>query len=572
MKKILALLLAALMLMGIMAGCGNNDEQTTTAGKENVGNNDDTTAGEEPIEMRTIKILCTRNQQTMYEYMDYDNWENNETYQVFKEELAKRGLQLEFEVIDSEQYADAISTRLIAGVDLPDIILNPGLSNTEALDLGRAGVVADVMAMINQYDDDGSIMEYMSKVSGDSLGTIIDDGKMYWFPYTYGVFYTDDDGNVLDNCYGTSLIGLSIRKDWLEAVDMEYQYSYTPDELADALIAIYNGDANGNGVSDEVLHNFRCDFKTGFEAGFGLVYGIVNAANDGEGIRCNVYSENFPEYIKFMQKLYNAGVLSTEVLNGVEVLNSNRGSVTRGYCSQTWLEEGIVGFEDTAVYAPFVIDDGNVENGWGMTYVDQTQNVLGMWFVNAETKNAEAIVDLMDFVYSEEYSLMCMYGLEGKNYTVNEDGTITALKTELAEGEVPTVWALESTIASNALPNNVYQIKSKSDVIAAAENPAYQCKIDFIEWAWDNSDTMVYCYYDPQLAIPTEEETEIINTYTSPVKTYITELVLDLIIGERSLDDLDTYIKELEEAGLTQLMEAYQARYDRYQESLKVVD
>ncbi len=568
MRKFLSLLLAMIMLLSLIAGCANNDPTTTTG--DNIGSQ---TSGEDttnaPIEMRTIKILCTKNKQTMYSYMDFENWENNETYQVFVQKLAERGLKLEFEVVDDEQYAEAVHPRLISGVNLPDIILTPNLSNTEALDLGRSGVVADVMAMINEYDEDGSILDYMYKVAGDSLSTIIDDGKMYWFPYTYGTFYLDDDGNVKENCYGTSIITTSIRKDWLENVGLEYQYSYTPDELADALIAIYEGDANGNSVKDEVLENFRCDFKTGFEAGFGLVYGIVNAANDGEGIRCNVYSENFPAYIKFMQKLYKAGVLSTEGLNGTDLLNSNRGSVTRGYASQTWLEEGITGYADTAVYAPFVIDDGNVENGFAVTYVDQTQNVLSQWFVNAESENKEAIVDLMDFIYSEEYALMAMYGLEDKNYTVDENGQIEELPNELADGEVPTVFALESTIASNALPNNVYKTMTKADVCVTAENPAYQCKVDFIEWTWDNCDNMVYCFYDPLCAIATEEETEIINTYASPIKTYITELVLDLIIGNKSLDDLDTYIKELEDMGLTEYMAAYQARYDRYQENLK---
>lgn len=578
MKKLVALLLTVLMLLSIFSGCAAQKPAETPADTpaNNTPSTNDPAQGddppaEEPVEMRTVKILCTKNLQTMYPALDYGNWENNETYQVFTAELAKRGIQLEFEVIDQEQYADSVKPRLISGIDLPDIIYGPNLSDTEGINLGKSGVVADVMALINEYDEDGSILAYMEEVSGNALSTIIDDGKMYWFPYTYGQVYMDDDGNIMPENYGSSVITPSIRKDWLDACGLEYKTNYTPDELADTLIALYENDANGNGVKDEVLGNFRADFKTGFEACFGMVYGIVNSANDGQGIRCNVYSEQYPDYIRFLQKLYQAGVLDTTVLNGTDVINSNRASTLNGYAAEDWLEEGITGFEKTALYAPFVMDQDGVDNGFSVAYCDAKQNVLGQWFVNAESKNLEAVVDLMDYVYTHEYADLAVFGLEGKTYEIKENGTRTFLPGHPNMEEGTTVYPLESTIAANALPNNSYNIITR-DAVVRTDNEYYQVKYDFIDWIWDRYDTVTYCHYSPLCAVATDEENEIINKYASEIKTYLMELNLDLIIGAKSLDDLPKYISELESMGLTEYLAAYSARYDRYQQSLAALE
>ena len=44
----------------------------------------------------------------------------------------------------------------------------------------------------------------------------------------------------------------------------------------------------------------------------------------------------------------------------------------------------------------------------------------------------------------------------------------------------------------------------------------------------------------------------------------MTDLFVDLINGEKSLDDLDTYLDELRAYGLDEVIGVYQARYDRF--------
>ena len=47
------------------------------------------------------------------------------------------------------------------------------------------------------------------------------------------------------------------------------------------------------------------------------------------------------------------------------------------------------------------------------------------------------------------------------------------------------------------------------------------------------------------------------------MRTYSAELLTKLIMGEKSLEDWDSYIADLKELGLDDLIAINQARYDR---------
>ena len=64
-------------------------------------------------------------------------------------------------------------------------------------------------------------------------------------------------------------------------------------------------------------------------------------------------------------------------------------------------------------------------------------------------------------------------------------------------------------------------------------------------------------------ALPTDEELEIVDEYRTVLETYASELLTDLILGRKSLDDLDKYIAEMEGLGLNEYCDMVAARYNR---------
>ena len=56
--------------------------------------------------------------------------------------------------------------------------------------------------------------------------------------------------------------------------------------------------------------------------------------------------------------------------------------------------------------------------------------------------------------------------------------------------------------------------------------------------------------------------------YKTDLETYMNELATKLVMGERSFEDWDTYLKEMQALGLDEILAVLQARYERAQEML----
>jgi putative aldouronate transport system substrate-binding protein len=62
----------------------------------------------------------------------------------------------------------------------------------------------------------------------------------------------------------------------------------------------------------------------------------------------------------------------------------------------------------------------------------------------------------------------------------------------------------------------------------------------------------------------TDEENEKWNEVATTVETYISELIMGLVTGSKDIADLETYIAEVDELGLADMVAIRQAQYDRY--------
>ena len=85
---------------------------------------------------------------------------------------------------------------------------------------------------------------------------------------------------------------------------------------------------------------------------------------------------------------------------------------------------------------------------------------------------------------------------------------------------------------------------------------ALESSVDYEEWC--------PLILDNFLAMATDEENETINRVQTGIQTYSDELCMKLALGTASLDDFDSYLEELKELGLDELIAVQQARYDRF--------
>src|SRR5690606_23750198 len=106
---------------------------------------------------------------------------------------------------------------------------------------------------------------------------------------------------------------LYIREDWLQKLGLDYPT--TSDEYLDVLRAFRDNDLNGNGQNDEIPFSTRQGFNWVMDPIFGM-WGLVpyhGFESDGE-IVPGFAHPRFVEPLKFLQTMYNEGLLDSEFL------------------------------------------------------------------------------------------------------------------------------------------------------------------------------------------------------------------------------------------------------------------
>lgn len=63
---------------------------------------------------------------------------------------------------------------------------------------------------------------------------------------------------------------------------------------------------------------------------------------------------------------------------------------------------------------------------------------------------------------------------------------------------------------------------------------------------------------------PTSEESREYSAIMNEINTYRDEMVLKFIFGTESLDNFDTYVKNIENMGLDRALEIQRAALERY--------
>ena len=172
----------------------------------------------------------------------------------------------------------------------------------------------------------------------------------------------------------------------------------------------------------------------------------------------------------------------------------------------------------------------------------------------------------MDYIYSEEYALLSQFGVEGYGYERNADGSIKDIGNQ-NEDEGKSLDDIR--IAQHVFPA-LWTAKTEQAIFTAdpeknpkgVEREVFKHK-DMMEYFNYNLENEHVVIAGTMYALPTEEEQAVISEYSATLTTYCSELITDLILGRKSLDDLDTYINEMNKLGMADYLAVRQAQRDR---------
>ena len=476
-------------------------------------------------------------------------------YDMLNDKLTEIGVKLEYDVVTDDQYDTYLRTKLASagGIDADIYCIRP-LDDATRLSMASDGYFLPIDELY-PYSD-GTIQNYLENDDGKYLMAYqsIND-KLYWISNIEMNHYED----IITGNYQVYLL----RLDWVEKLGIEVPA--TLDELYDFAVACHTLDVNGNGVSDEMIHFPATPGPAAAWFGIGDEWYYLN---DDNKFTSPWYEEGWKDYLVFVKKLQDAGVLEiTTASNTLETENKLVGKTNWVSRNATHsVPEG----QPTPMYTPLMIKPYEDKPAYIITQsgADVTTRSFA---INANTDKKEAIAKLLDWTFTEDFTLLEGKGhpdLEGITWKRDpETGLIT--NADLLEGDDYDNLAATFN-KNNALWQNILPKRSTNADQKAASLSWAKPNQDFLagEYGFGYPYTRLKTARAAACAVSTEEEAEIIADYTTDLETYMNELATKLVLGEKSFDDWDSYLKDMEQLGLNKVLEVYQAKYDRAQAAL----
>jgi putative aldouronate transport system substrate-binding protein len=337
------------------------------------------------------------------------DWNENEMTRYIEDKL---GVNLEFEVYPKADFFSKVNAMVMAGDELPDLIIFPSSDNTSYLNWAKQGALKE----LSDYYADPNLSANITAANegaGYDIATYMKNGdnQIYALPR-------------LEQGIGMqSTQRFWIYQPWLD--EMGVGVPATIDEYYDVCKYVSEHDMNGNGdTTDEyALMGYGFDdadtnWGDWFEP---LMRAVVDAwdpnfavVNDGQ-VSFAYTTDAWKEGLKYIKKFFDEGLIGTELFtNTIDDCKANlyaEGPLCLSFTGWQW--EG---------------DDLKIKNNY--TYVDGLKGPDGQEgysdympilpsagaVISADSKNPEAAFLVCDLMGCEYLSLITRYGEEGVNW------------------------------------------------------------------------------------------------------------------------------------------------------------
>lgn len=455
-----------------------------------------------------------------------------------KEALRRINVDLDMELVDPGVYKDVLQPRLAAGIDLPDIVCLA--ANDTDLTWSNSGLFVDLSDMIDQYGFNLN-KRFAEPDYADQKKTIYTpDGEVYFLP-SFNPSW--------------SIRGLMINMPWLRQLDLKVPE--TMDEFHDVLLAFKQNDMNGNGDPDDEIPLFM---RSGMTELFGMFWGLDLLegweADENGVVTCSYIQPQYYDFLQYFHTLYEEGLLFNEFATAsLDMQNSffadnQIGSIVHfltnlsGYSPK--IDPNFVVGQDDLIMQVIPAPAGPYGH---RVYYGNTSLGSVRFGITTNCKNPEAAFCFLDWLYSDEATNLMWFGIEGKDYTVDENGN--------------KVFSEEYLVNANGYRNSMgYNLRALPDVknnetILTGE-PAQMDEMYAIAVPYLKMPTFQFSYSLP-------DEIDVVSNYSADLKTYFKEMFTSFITGVTPLNEEEfaKYVSNVKALHVDDMTAIYQAKYDR---------
>lgn len=547
-KKAVSCILAASLVVSVTA-CGGKGDNNTDSNAVNT----DTSQTKFSI-MGGISALSK-------------GYEDNEILNQLQKDS---GIEIDWNVM-SDSLSEQVNVR-IAGGELPDAFMGVGFSNYDLTNYGSDGTFIDLTPYLTK-----EYMPNLSKIleeNPDILSAItMSDGKVYGLPAgekmgTAGIGAEDDY-----SIYTIPQFSM-INKAWLD--DLGLDVPTTLDELHEALTAFkendmsakYYGNAAGSTIPMSTGFDQWCWGQNIFYAGFGFTNWPNDVINDlvlnPDGkVEFVCASEKYRDALTYFHDWYSEGLMDQEMFSQSDtqlISKCSQGYV--GVSSWWYIEELMGDYAEDYVFLPIL--DGP-EGTHNVTVRTGGATNSGNLSITSACESPANLLKFFDKWYEPENVMQLQYGTIGTYFTKQDtDGVWQSITdAEAKEKFGKTAGELKGE----------YEVYGPKLILSDYYSTTFKMEDRAIERLTDLNEFWMP-YVDSAVTYPvdcvyTEDELDTIDQYKADFENTVAEQEgLWLKEGGPSDSEWEGYVAKLKEScGMEELLEVYQAAYDRYKES-----
>ena len=493
------------------------------------------------------------------------DYENN-ALTKYLEETLNVDLEFVFFPSSSTEARQKVDLMVAAKQELPDVLLDVGLTDTAVLSFGEMGVLVPLNDYMDKAVNWKAGMEKWATPEEEALvikSNTAADGNMYAFP-----FYYMDPNDLFCR-------GMYINTTWLDKLGLEIPT--TTDELYDVLVAFRDQDPNGNGLKDEI----PMIGTTGWSGDpvqiilNSFIYYSDYYLNAEDGVLSAPFiQDDFREGLRYVAKLVNEGLLSplsfTQGNNELKAILENGdadcvvgvSTVHSGVVFNPNSEK-LLDFEGIAPVAG--------PEGIAYAYANVIEGKKTS-YITSSAEDPELAFRFLDALCDTTTSMSIRFGEYGVDWTWAEEGAVNKQQIEGYEAVYNSddiVWNSSSTDkiwgtnAITLIPPKLFGGMAYPEAYFTEYTEDMQKAHDMF---W-NSVPKRHGKAPAELVgnlIYTAEELEQTSEMWSTIKSYVDESITRFATGDLDIEkDWDSYVANLENMGLSYFMEVAQTAYDR---------
>lgn len=542
-KKVIAVLMVLLLASSLAAACGKNN--ANEGSKNNTGNPATNNGGSKnsnqssgPANLTVWHPLNPNAQAVVQSLSDVamvQEWEK------------KTNVKFKFEHptgtnADAQQQFGV----MVASGSYPDLIIWH-MSNFQGgpAKLYQDGVIMKLNDLIDQHAP--NLKKILDENPLIAKQIKADNGDIYVFPNL----------KIGDHGKYKTFSGQMIREDWLKELNLEAPE--TVDEWENVLRKIKEAKGIFPYTSEKgtlLGSSSSMDFIGAY--GIGKDFYL-----EGKQVQYGPLQPSFKDYLARMQQWYKDGLIDPDYASNDNAakeakMTSGKAAATFGYIGGSigsWLPAMQQSNPDAmlkGVQYP-VLNKGDepkfTETGWDYSNTGA--------LLSSKIKNPEAAIKALDYLLSEEGSLLKNFGVEGTTYNMVDGQPVYTDLIMNNPDKLPVGQAMAKYfIANYPFPgvdddrynDQYYALDAQKDAVRV-----------FAQYSHNAASVLL-----PPIALTPEEASEYGKIMTD-INTYRDEVVTKIIMGTAKVESFDQALEQFKKMGIDRAIEIQQAAFDRFQ-------